>query len=450
MGQSDQITASEYSGRQREVVRKVWRRILWFAGLLLLCAQIDKHNIAFAALTMSHDLKLTATMFGLCTAIFYVGYVLCEIPSNLIMARVGARVWLARIAITIGLVSAATMFAIGSDSLLAIRFLLGVAEAGMIPGLLLYFTYWFPPAYRARANSWFLLAMPIAGVISSILSGTILDLDGLLGMAGWRWLFLLLGLPSVVLGIAAIFYLTDRPKEAKWLTFEDKQLLEALLRPETGEAPKARTADTSTRRRRGAGVFRRDVLLLAIANLGLFVTLSVMTTWTPQIVRNAFPGGHYAHLGWLAALPALAATIAMPLWSASSDARDERRWHVMLSCAVAAFGLCIVLFGGTSGITLLGLVVCAVGAYGGYGVFWTLVAHVLPERSRPAGIAIIHAFGTVGAALSPVVVGFLRDRTGLFSSGLVFAVAMLSLSVLAVCSVRPNIPTAAKAQFNLG
>jgi ACS family 4-hydroxyphenylacetate permease-like MFS transporter len=271
MGQSDQITASEYSGRQREVVRKVWRRILWFAGLLLLCAQIDKHNIAFAALTMSHDLKLTATMFGLCTAIFYVGYVLCEIPSNLIMARVGARVWLARIAITIGLVSAATMFAIGSDSLLAIRFLLGVAEAGMIPGLLLYFTYWFPPAYRARANSWFLLAMPIAGVISSILSGTILDLDGLLGMAGWRWLFLLLGLPSVVLGIAAIFYLTDRPKEAKWLTFEDKQLLEALLRPETGEAPKARTADTSTRRRRGAGVFRRDVLLLAIANLGLLL-----------------------------------------------------------------------------------------------------------------------------------------------------------------------------------
>lgn len=450
MGQPDQITSSEHSGRQREVVRKVRRRILWFAGLLLLYAQIDKHNIAFAALTMRHDLKLTATMFGLCTAIFYVGYVLCEIPSNLIMARVGARVWLARIAVTIGLVSAATLFAVGFDSLLAIRFLLGVAEAGMIPGLLLYVTYWFPSAYRARANGWFLLAMPVARVVSSILSGTILDLDGLLGMAGWRWLFLLLGLPSIVLGIAAILYLTDRPKDAKWLASDEKEILEQLLCPGNDEALKARAAVASTRRRWGPGAFKRDVLLLALANLGLFVTLSVMTTWTPQIVRNAVPGGHYAHLGWLAALPALAATIAMPLWSASSDARDERKWHVTLSCAVAAFGLCIILFGGTSGITLLGLVVCAVGAYGGYGVFWTLVAHVLPERSRPTGIAIIHAFGTVGAALSPVVVGFLRDRTGLFSSGLVFAVAMLSLSVLAICSVRPDVRTTAKAQFNLG
>jgi ACS family 4-hydroxyphenylacetate permease-like MFS transporter len=247
--------------------------------MLLLCAQIDKHNIAFAALTMSRDLKLTASMFGLCTAIFYVGYVLCEIPSNLIMARVGARVWLARIAITIGLVSAATTFAVGPNSLLAIRFLLGVAEAGMVPGLLLYFTYWFPPGYRARANSWFLLAMPVAGVISSILSGAILDFDGLFGMAGWRWLFLLLGMPSVVLGIVAIFYLTGRPKDASWLTCEDKRILEDLLRLGSVDRPdSAQVANTQSQQRWGAGIVGREVLLLAFANLGLFVTLSVMTT----------------------------------------------------------------------------------------------------------------------------------------------------------------------------
>ncbi|MGY6257236.1 MFS transporter [Paraburkholderia caledonica] len=306
--QMDEIETPE---RQREVVGKVSRRILWFAALLLLCAQIDKHNIAFAALTMSHELKLTATMFGLCTAIFYVGYVLCEIPSNLIMARVGARVWLARIAFTIGLVSAATTFAVGPNSLLAIRFLLGVAEAGMVPGLLLYFTYWFPAAYRARANSWFLLAMPVAGVVSSILSGAILDFDGLFGMAGWRWLFLLLGLPSVVLGIIAIFYLTDRPKYASWLTSEDKRILETLLRVGTEDRrDSTHGGNIQSHRRWGVGIVGPDLLLLAIANLGLFVTLSVMTTWTPQILRNAFPGGHYLHFGWLAALPALAAAIA--------------------------------------------------------------------------------------------------------------------------------------------
>lgn len=451
MQEHDRFAAPGHSAREQEVVRKVWRRILWFAALLLLCAQIDKHNIAFAALTMSRDLKLTATMFGLCAAIFYVGYVLCEIPSNLIMARVGARVWLARIAITIGFVSAATTFAVGPDSLLAIRFLLGVAEAGMIPGLLLYFTYWFPPAYRARANSWFLIAMPVAGVVSSILSGAILDLDGMFGMAGWRWLFMLLGLPSIVLGVVAIFYLTDRPSKAKWLTPDDKQVLARLLRSTVDDEPaQASAANTVARGRWGRGLLQRDVLLLALANLGLFVTLSVMTTWTPQIIRTAFPGGHYSYLGWLAALPALAAAISMPLWSASSDARAERKWHVILPSALAAFGLCLNLAGGAPVIVLLGLVMAAVGAYGGYGVFWTLVASVLPERNRPAGIAMIHAFGTVGAALSPVVVGFLRDRTGQFSSGLAFALAMLGLSILAVYLVQKRTAVVSGSPYRAG
>jgi ACS family 4-hydroxyphenylacetate permease-like MFS transporter len=188
---------------------KVWRRILVFGFLLLLFAQIDKTNIAFAALTMRRDLGLTATMFGFCVSIFFVGYILCEIPSNLIMARVGARTWLARISITLGLASVATMFAVGPRSLLTIRFLLGMAEAGMIPGLLLYFTYWFPPAYRARANGWFLVAMPVAGVVGAVLSGAILDLNGTFGLAGWQWLFLLLGMAPVTLGVVAFFVLTS-------------------------------------------------------------------------------------------------------------------------------------------------------------------------------------------------------------------------------------------------
>ncbi|MBV8912271.1 MAG: MFS transporter, partial [Acetobacteraceae bacterium] len=214
---------------EQDVMRKVWRVILSFGFLLLLFAQVDKHNIAFAGLTMTRDLGLTATMFGICVSIFYVGYILCEIPSNLVMARVGARAWLARISITLGLASAATMLAVGPKSLLVIRFLLGVAEAGMIPGLLLYFTYWFPPLYRARANGLFLVAMPVAGVLASILSGAIMELNGTWGLAGWQWLFLLLGMPPVLLGLLALVFLPDRPAKAGWLSDAEKQTLEVLL-----------------------------------------------------------------------------------------------------------------------------------------------------------------------------------------------------------------------------
>ena len=419
------------------VMRKVWRRVLWFGFALLLFAQVDKHDIAFAGLTMSRDLGLTATVFGLCVSVFYVGYIVCEIPSNLVMARVGARAWLARISVTLGLASAATMLAVGPRSLFGIRFVLGMAESGMIPGLLLYFTYWFPPSYRARANGWFLVAMPVAGVLAAILSGGILDLDGTLGLAGWRWLFLLLGLPPVILGVLALLFLTDRPEGASWLAAGEKHALSMLLDTEHPVA-------TGEREEAGPGwiavLFSRDVICLAMANLGVFVTLSVLTTWTPQIVRALASGRHFALFGWIAALPALAAAVAMPLWSRRSDARQERRWHIVLPTVFAAAGLLLTMWSGAPWLKLLGLVMCSMGAYGGYGVFWSLVAQILPSRHRPAGIALIHAFGSAGAICSPIVIGSLRDFTGSFGAGLLFAAAMLLVSAGALLAVHEVLP----------
>ena len=422
---------------ERAVMRKVWWRILLFGFALLLFAQVDKHNIAFAGLTMSRDLGLTATMFGLCVSIFYVGYILCEIPSNLVMARVGARAWLARISVTLGLASAATMLAVGPQSLLAIRFLLGTAEAGMIPGLLLYFTYWFPPAYRARANGWFLVAMPVAGVLASVLSGAILDLNGTLGLAGWQWLFLLLGVPPVTLGVLAFVFLTDRPEAASWLSATEKRALTAMLAD--GPSRQAPVQPAGSAQGWTTALFQRDVVFLAVANLGVFITLSILTTWTPQIVRAVVPGDHFSLFGLIAAMPALAAVITMPLWSRQSDLRGERKWHLIVATSFAVAGLLVTMSAHAPWLKLAGLVMCSMGAYGGYGVFWSLVAQVLPERHRPAGIAMIHAFGSAGAILSPAVIGYLRDLTGNFAAGLLFAAAMLSVSIALLALVKDGI-----------
>ncbi len=426
----DQIALSDPPASDDALMAKVWRRVLWFGFALLLFAQVDKHDIAFAGLTMRRDLGLSAAAFGVCVSIFYVGYIVCEIPSNLVMARVGARAWLARISITLGLASAATMLAVGQDSLLGIRFVLGMAESGMIPGLLLYFTYWFPPAYRARANGWFLVAMPVAGMLAALLSGGILELNGTLGLAGWRWLFLLLGIPPVLLGILAWRFLAERPDRASWLSVgETRQLIHLLA----ADGPVA-SGDTVAR---GAGwaatLFSRDSLCLAVANLGVFVTLSVLTTWTPQIVRALASGQHFALFGAIAALPALAAALFMPLWSRRSDLRSERRWHVVLPTLLSAAGLLLTASRGEPWLQLAGLVLCSMGAY---GVFWSLVTVVLPPRHRPAGIAMIHAFGSAGAILSPMVIGVLRDATGNFSAGLLFAMSLLLVSAVALLAVR--------------
>jgi MFS transporter, ACS family, 4-hydroxyphenylacetate permease len=428
-----QLGSTDSAAEETAVARKVYRRLSWFLVLLFICSYLDRINISFAALAMNKDLGLTATMYGLAGSIFYIAYVLAEIPSNMMMPRFGARIWIPRIMITWGLASAATVFAVGPYSLYALRALTGLAEAGFMPAVLLYLTYWFPSAYRARATAMFIMAQPITIMFGSSVSGFILDMHGFLGLAGWRWLFLLEGLPAVVLGVIAFFYLNNSPEEADWLTAREKDVLrEALAKSEGAERNVRAGAPAS-------GIlgelFSAPVLLLALTYLGLVVSLVTNSTWVPQIVRAFVANGSYATIGLIAALPSLAAILIMPLWSASSDRRQERRWHVMLPMGLAAIGwLCVALLSDPT-LRLVGLIFCSVGTFAAQGIFWTLPATFLSPQARPVGIAMVNTIGMIGTTIGPVTVGWLKDFTGTFVSGLIFVACCVALSALCVLIV---------------
>jgi MFS transporter, ACS family, 4-hydroxyphenylacetate permease len=414
------VAGNELDAAEGAVARKVYRHLTWFLVLLFVASYLDRINMSFAALSMNADLGLSATMFGLANAIFYAAYVLAEIPSNMMMPRFGAKIWLPRIMITWGVASSATMLAHGPTSLYILRALVGLAEAGFMPGILLYMTYWFPASYRARASTLFIMAQPITILFGSSISGLVLHMDGLLGLAGWRWLFLLEGVPSIVLGVAAFFYLSNKPQDAKWLSDNEKRiLLAALDRSNAGPSGPGNTAAPSlTRELLGA-----PVILLALAYLGLVASLSANSTWVPQIVRSIAPGTSFIVIGLIAALPSLVAIIAMSVWGAHSDRRRERFVHVICPMFAAALGWLTVALAPTPAMKFVGLLLCSAGAFSAQAIFWTLPASYLSARARPAGIALINTAGMLGTSISPIVIGVLKDVTGGFSAGLIFVAA---------------------------
>src|ERR1700730_1025695 len=417
------------------VVRKVFRRLMWFIFLLQIASFIDRINIGFAGLSMNKDLGLTTAMFGLATTVFYAGYLVCEIPSNLILARYGARTWIARIMISWVILSAATMFAVGPWSLYGFRLLVGIAEAGFGPGILLYLTYWFPRECRARANALFALAIPTTICFASALSGAILELDGFLGLAGWRWLFLIEGLPAVCLGIAAYFYLPDAPAPACCVAAEEKAALRARLERDRA-LEGAGTADLGVLRQLAS----RNVIALSLANFCLVTSLNANGTWTPLIVREFAAGASYAVTGVIAAVPAVVAIPLMLLWARSSDRRNERAWHIRLPMLMAATGWLLVASFPTPGVRFLGLVLVSVGGFCAVTAFWTLPSSmaILSPAARPAGIALISSVGIAGAASSPFVIGMLKDLSGSFTPGLLYVVAMLVMSVIFITIVAAH------------
>jgi ACS family 4-hydroxyphenylacetate permease-like MFS transporter len=415
------------------VFRKVFRRIIFFLFMLLVVSFMDRINIAFAALTMNKDLGLSAAAFGVSVTVFYAAYTLFEIPSNLMLARLGARLWIARIMITWGLASAATMFAVDMWSLYGIRALVGVAEAGFLPGILLYLTYWFPRSCRARANALFIMGIPATIAIASTVSGFILQMDGFLGLAGWRWLFLLEGLPAVILGITCLFYLDDGPAHANWLTEDEKREIASRL-----ERDRALEQTDATKRSILGQLGSRNVVLLSAAYFGLVTSLNTNSTWVPQIVQSAAPGASYVVIGLLTALPAVLTVALMPFWGASSDHRNERDWHLRIAMLLAAIGWILVTAFDLPAVRYLGLVFVSIGSCCGLLVFWTFPASaaILSPDARPAGIALINCIGIGGgSAIGPIVIGYLKDWTGSFTSGLVYVVAMLIISMICVTLV---------------
>ncbi|WP_333823928.1 MFS transporter [Pinisolibacter sp.] len=409
-------------------IAKAYRRLIPLLFVLYVASFLDRINIGFAALEMNKDLKISAAEFGLSIAIFYIGYILCEVPSNLLLVRFGARLWISRIMITWGLASAATMFAVGAWSLYGLRFLVGVAEAGFLPGVLLYLTYWFPPSHRGRAIALFFLAQPVTIALGSPVSGLFLKMDGLGGLEGWQWLFLLEGLPSVALGFVTLYLLPNGPKTARWLSDEEKSALQQRI-----EAEQGLHASPDGHRRTGVWAELRSpsVLLLCLAYFGLVVSLTTNSSWTPQIMNEALKGftSDYLVVGLMTAVPAVCAGIMMPLWSALSDRRTERTWYIVVPMAIAVAGWGLVALSSIIQVRVVGLCLASMGSLTAMTVFWTVPPLHLSPKGRPAGTALINAAGIVGSATAPIVIGRLRDLTSNFSASLWYTAAMLTLSI---------------------
>ncbi|SDT59817.1 MFS transporter [Bradyrhizobium canariense] len=425
------ITVADYTSSQIDrdaAIKKVWRRLIPFLFVLYIFNYLDRINIGFAALSMNKDLLLTATTFGLANSIFYIGYVACEIPSNLLMVRYGARIWIARILVSWGLASAATMLVVGPNSLYVVRFLVGVLEAGFVPGVLLYLTYWIPNSHRARANGYLMMAQPVAMALGAGVSGLILDhLNGVLGLQGWRWLFLLEGLPAAILGLVAYAYLTDKPKDATWLEQAEQNTLTSLLADDQS-SPGTKTSVWKQ-------IAEPKILLLALAYFCLVNTINANATWIPTIVREVLKAYSLSQVGFVTAIPAISALILMPLWTRSSDRMQERVWHVVAALGMAAAGWLLVIFFPAPELRLVGLIFTVSGAFCAMCTFWTLPQSLLSEAARPAGIGLISAVGLLGSAVSPAVIGFLRDATGNFNAGLFYVTALLAVSIVLVLIV---------------
>jgi MFS transporter, ACS family, 4-hydroxyphenylacetate permease len=422
---SGYAAAAPTAEAESRVIGKVSRRLLWFIFLLFVFSFLDRINIGFAGLTMMKDLGLTSTQFGLATTLFYIAYIACGIPSNIVLARVGARRWIGAIMIAWGLASTATMFATSPNTLYLLRVLVGITEAGFLPGMLLYLTLWFPAAYRARANALFMIAMPVTAAVGSALSGYILALDGAMGLKGWQWLFMLEGLPSAILGLIVFSYLDDRPQEAKWLSADEKAALARSLQAERAPEPAEAAASVSGGRSLFAELTSLTVIKFAVAYFCLVNTLAMVAVWTPLIVKSFSADASNRAVGLLAAIPQVVTIIAMIWWGRRSDRKQERRWHLVLPMLASAAGWLCTAMSNNPAIQMLGICMASAGSYTAMSIFWTTPDQALSFKAQAIGIAVINATGNISSALNPVIVGWLKDATHSFTAGLLYATGLL-------------------------
>lgn len=427
---------------QRAVINKLFRRLIVFLFILFVFSFLDRINIGFAGLTMGKDLGLNSTMFGLAATLFYATYVVCGIPSNAMLGIMGARRWIAIIMVLWGIASTATMFATGPTSLYILRMLVGITEAGFLPGILVYLTYWFPAYYRARANALFMIAMPVTMMFGSLVSGYILDLDGVLDLKGWQWLFLLEGFPSVILGVFVWFYLDDAPKDAKWLTNEDKKSLKEMMDRDRLELvqPHGAKAQGALGEALAKGSLWKEVLtpivlLYTLAYFCLTNTLSAINIWTPQILQSFNVGSSNIVIGFLTAIPQLCTIVGMIYWSRRSDRLQERKMHTIIPFLFAALGWIIASMSSNSIIQLIGIVMASTGSFAGMAIFWTTPDQSITMRARIIGIAVINATGNIGSGFSPLLIGWLKDVTGSFSSGLYLVAGLLVIGALLISRI---------------
>ncbi|MFF7651619.1 MFS transporter [Streptomyces sp. NPDC007983] len=401
------VVAAEASGLVREnaVFRKVVRRIVPFLILCYVVSYLDRVNVGFAKLQMSDDLGFSEAAYGLGAGLFFIGYFLLEVPSNLMLQRVGARTWIARIMISWGLVSAAFVFVTNELSFYVLRFLLGAAEAGFYPGVILYCTYWFPSHRRARVIAMFMSAIPVAGIFGNPLSGWIMDrFQGVSGWQGWQWMFLLEAIPALAVGVVTLFYLDDDVRGAKWLTDEEKAVVERAIADDTAH----RTVHGRVR-----DAFREPkVWLMCFIYFCFVMGQYALTFWMPSFVESTGIEDNLT-VGMLSAVPYLAALVAMNLFGWSADKRRERRWHLIIPSLMGSAGFSLAaVWSGSTVLSLIALSVAAAGVLTCAPLFWSLPTAFLGGTAAAAGLALINSVGNLAGFVSPYMIGSLKDATG--------------------------------------
>jgi ACS family tartrate transporter-like MFS transporter len=407
---------------RRSAVRKAAWRLLPFLCLCYTVNFLDRVNVGFAALSMNADLGFSPSVFGLGAGIFFAGYILFEIPSNLALQRFGARIWIARIMISWGIVATAMALVHNEASFYALRFLLGVAEAGFFPGIILYLTYWFPARERARIVSLFMAAVPLATVIGGPVSGALLEMHGLLGFAGWHWLFIIEGLPAIGLGVIVLFFLDDRPEEARWLTPAERKALSATL---AAEAEATRDVGYAGL---GQALTRPRVFVLGLIYFCIVTGLYGIGFWMPQVIQTF--GLEPLQIGFLTAIPYLVAACGMVVWGTRSDRTGERIWHIALPLMLGGAAFAWSAVSGPLGLTMLALTLATLGVHAAIGTFWSLPTAILTGTGAAAGLALVNSMGNLAGLVSPTVVGIIREATGSFTAALLFLAGALLLGAL--------------------
>ncbi len=409
----------------QSAVHKAAVRFVPLLTIAYLFNYLDRTSLGFAALTMNKQLGLSPSQFGLAAGIFFLGYSVFEIPSNLLLYRVGARRWLARIMISWGLVSAATAFVVGPHSFYGLRFLLGVMEAGFFPGVTFFLAAWFPAQYRTRMLAWFLVGIPLSSLVGSPVCGMLLKMDGIWGLHGWQWLFLVLSLPCVPLGFITLKLLSDRPQVAGWLTPEERNVLDGVLASEVRERPRTSLL---------AALRDPRVLICTAIQFGFTLGSYGIGIWLPLMLRD-YQLTNTA-IGWIAAIPYLFASVGMILWARYVDEKGRRIANLALACLLGALGLLAPILSHSLVSAVIGFSLALIGVTAARAIFWTIPTRFLTGVAAAGGIAFINSIATVGGFVGPSMMGWLKEFSGSYVVGLLAVAAIIFASTLASMSLK--------------
>ena len=421
-------TAPEDRALEQSILRKVVRHISPILALCYFAAILDRSNVGYAGLTMNKDLAFTATVFGFGTGIFFVGYFIFEVPSNVVLEKVGARLWIARIMLTWGLVSAGTAFVWNDISFYVMRFLLGAAEAGFIPGAYYYLTFWAPSRHRSKLVALVAVMGSVTGAISGPVSGWILDtFTGTWGLASWQWLFLLEATPSMAMAVVVFAGLPDSPARAGWLTGAERAWLTRSLDAERADREAVHKLTL------GAALKHPRVLVLCLVYFGIVIGNGGSGVFLPQIVKSFSLTN--TQVGWVLVLPNLLTAVSVILWSRHSDKTGERYWHAIGPIAVASCGLVCVALSSSPLLSFVGITMTILGSWCAIVVFWTFPTMFLSGTAAAGGIALINSTGNLGGFIGPYMVGWIKDRTGGFGGGLVALATLMALNILLILLV---------------